>query len=226
MDLSVSEASTTVMLQACLNRLLAGDGAARNELINHANNRLVVLTRKMLGFHAGLRPWEQTDDVFQNAAMRLSRALETVQPTTVLDFIGLASLQINRELIDLARHHFGRKPPQADNQGNQGRPPRRPAGPLPPLGQGSESGDQLQGGVETDDPARLAMWGEFHRCIAALPKTEREVVELLWYQDLTQQETADLLGIDRGTVRSRWQAARLKLAKVLPSGPRESEPPV
>jgi hypothetical protein len=42
--------STTVHLQRCLDRLHAGDAAARQHLLNAAGGRLMRLARKM--FHA------------------------------------------------------------------------------------------------------------------------------------------------------------------------------
>ena len=51
--------------------------------------------------------WEQTDDVVQNALVRLRRALETTSPESVRSFVNLAAVQIRRELIDLARHYHG-----------------------------------------------------------------------------------------------------------------------
>ena len=45
----------------------------------------------------------------------------------------------------------------------------------------------------------LAGWCEFHRHIAGLPADEREVVGLLFYQELTQSEAAAVLDV---TVRT------------------------
>jgi RNA polymerase sigma-70 factor (ECF subfamily) len=48
-----------------------------------------------------------------------------------------------------------------------------------------------------------------------MPEAEREVFDLLWYQGMTQEEAADLLGLSLSTVRRRWQAARLRLYEAL-----------
>jgi RNA polymerase sigma-70 factor (ECF subfamily) len=60
-----------------------------------------------------LKRWEQTDDVLQNATPRLCRALRETTPPTVRDFFRLAALHVRRELIDLARHHYGPQGPAA-----------------------------------------------------------------------------------------------------------------
>ena len=52
--------------------------AARSELLSHASQRLECLTRKMLRDYPGVHRWEQTDDVLQNASLRLYRALSEV----------------------------------------------------------------------------------------------------------------------------------------------------
>jgi RNA polymerase sigma-70 factor (ECF subfamily) len=50
-----------------------------------------------------------------------------------------------------------------------------------------------------------------------LPDEEREVVNLLWYDELTQEEVATVLNVSLRTVKRRWQSARLKLAEALGS---------
>ena len=98
----------TAVLGQWLERLKQGDNAARNEVIQHACQRLEVLTRRMLRHYPRLRRWEQTDDVLQNALLRLHRSLATIQPGSPRQFYGLAATHIRRELVDLfIRHHFG-----------------------------------------------------------------------------------------------------------------------
>jgi DNA-directed RNA polymerase specialized sigma24 family protein len=97
----------TVQLQACIDRLQAGDASARSELINCACERLEQLTRKMLRSYPRVRRWEETGDVFQNASMRLFRSLEHVTPRDVAEFLRLAALNIRRELLDLVKHYYG-----------------------------------------------------------------------------------------------------------------------
>lgn len=60
-------------------------------------------------FHGypNLRRWEQADDVFQNSMVRLHRAMAEVPVESVRHFFNLAAVQVRRELLDLAKHHFG-----------------------------------------------------------------------------------------------------------------------
>ena len=84
-----------------------GDAAAHDSLLNHACDRLLRLTRKMFHGYPNLRRWEQADDVFQNSMVRLHRAMAEVPVESVRHFFNLAAVQVRRELLDLAKHHFG-----------------------------------------------------------------------------------------------------------------------
>jgi RNA polymerase sigma factor (sigma-70 family) len=191
-------------LEQCLQRLRAGDGSARQELLAGACARLTELTRTMLKDYRRLQRWEQTDDVLQNALVRLHRSLQDVTPPSLRDFYRLAALQVRRELIDLARHYFGPEGGGRRHHTNAAeddslRTPR-PAYEQP----GS-----------AEEPGALTAWGEFHRQVGALPEEEREVFDLVWYQGLKHTEAAALLGVSARTVKRRWQAACLRLHEVL-----------
>jgi RNA polymerase sigma factor (sigma-70 family) len=191
----------TTQLQACLERMRAGDPTARDELLRHGYERLQRLTRKMLKGYPGVKRWAQTDDVLQNALLRLLRALEDVSPATIRDFFALMTEEIRRELIDMARHYYG------------------------PLGLGTKhatnAGDsqthspRYEPADASDEPGALAAWCEFHEQVRNLSDEEREVVGLLFYQGLTQAEAAAVLHVTVRTVQRRWQAALLKLHQVL-----------
>src|SRR5688572_11066870 len=137
----------TAQLQRWLARLQDDDPEAREEVLRHAGGRLQRLTRKLLNDYPGVRRWEQTDDVLQNAVVRLLRALRDVRPATVREFLGLAALQIRRELLDLARHYYGPQGAGAHHASQAG----APDGAAPP-----DPGDSAA------DPARLAEWCEAH----------------------------------------------------------------
>jgi RNA polymerase sigma-70 factor (ECF subfamily) len=191
-------------LQQCLDRLRAGDESARQELLAGACARLTELTRTMLKDYRRLRRWEQTDDVLQNALVRLHRSLQELAPPSLRDFYRLAALQVRRELIDLARHYFGPEGRGRHHQTN------------------AVEGDSLlapppayERPATAEEPAALAAWAEFHRQVDALPDEEREVFDLVWYQGLKHTEAADLLGVSARTVKRRWQAACLRLHEVL-----------
>ena len=90
-----------------LNSLRAGEPEAASKLIEHTCERLRVLTRRMLRRFPQVQRWEETDDVFCEAAAKLSRAFETVRPESPRHFYNLAAVQLRRVLIDFARRYYG-----------------------------------------------------------------------------------------------------------------------
>jgi RNA polymerase sigma-70 factor (ECF subfamily) len=174
-----------------------GDASAREALLHAACERLHRLTRKMLRDFPEVRRWEQTDDVWQNAALRLWRSLEEVQPVDVRHFLRLAALQIRRELIDLARRHAGQEG-MATHAGDWDGAP------------GHDNRGEL-----TFEPRRLAEWQEFHSRVEGLPEEEREAFDLLWYHGLSQEQAAAMLRVSVRTIKRRWRSARLRLHEAL-----------
>ncbi len=69
--------------------------------------------------------------------------------------------------------------------------------------------------AQTDDPARLESWTEFHGQVDLLPDAEREVFNLIWYQGLSQAKAAEILNVTERVVKWRWRAARLSLHRAL-----------
>ena len=187
----------------CLDRLRAGEEGAREDLIRCMSDRFHQLCRQMLGDYARLRRWEETDDVFVAAMLRLHTALASVHPDSPRHFYRLAALQIRRELRDLARHYFG---PRGWGT-NHATAREQDAGYDDPLL--AEPAD------ETHDPRRLNAWAALHAEVERLEADQREVFELIWYHQLSQVETAEILGISRRTVIRRWQAACFRFREIL-----------
>src|SRR5262245_13501618 len=189
----------TTLLHGWLERIRAGDLTARDELLRRIGGRLEHLARKMLKRFPNVRLWAETDDVLQNAVMRLLRTLEKVEPASVGQFFGLAALHIRRELLDLARHFAAHHR-------------ARPAGSLP--------GDdrQVTGFTPTapDEATEdLERWRRFHEEVEKLPPEQREVVGLIFYHGWKQKEVANIFEIDERTVRRRWEAAMVALHHIL-----------
>ena len=176
------------------------------ELIVHSQDRLRRMASRMLAAKPHVGRWNQTDDVLQNALVRLHRSLRDVKPDSKRAFNGLAATQIRRELIDMARSLYGPEgharhhksdPGQADLDGNA-RPLYEKADPA------------------TDAAGQFEMV-EFHEKVGQLHEQDREVFELLFYQGMTQAEVAGLLGMSERTIKRRWREARLSLSQALGS---------
>jgi RNA polymerase sigma factor (sigma-70 family) len=191
------DGETTLRLQSLLDRMNAGDPTARRELIGRAYDRLRLLAGAILNrSFPALRNRHDLDSVLHDSCIRLVQALESVTTPTVADFFRLAARKINHVLLDLIDRH------------------RRHPGGLPegPSGLVAEPSDQ------SHDPARLALWAEFHAQAARLPDGPREVFELQYYLDLSQAEIATLLQLHPRKVSRLWQSAKDHLAAALPDG--------
>jgi RNA polymerase sigma-70 factor (ECF subfamily) len=188
----------------------SGDQTARRQLIEHSCERLRGLARKMLRRYPKVRRWEETDDVFVEAVTRLHRALESVQPESPRHFYNLAATQIRRVLIDLSRRYYGAEGLRSHHdtaalKSDDGTPPRY------------ERAD------ESGEPSSLAEWTEFHEQIGILPEEEQEVFNLLWYEQMTHEQAAGVLGVTARTIRRRWQDARYHLCKARMGEPLPTE---
>jgi RNA polymerase sigma-70 factor (ECF subfamily) len=193
----------TVLIEGWIARLKTGDDQARKELINCACDRLTRLSRKMLRGFQRVKRWEATDDVVQNALMRLYRTLAEVQPATAVDFYRLAATNIRRELLDLAKHYYGPQGLGANYATVEGNANQK-LGIVERAGAPSAEGD-----------GRLEAWAKFHEQVEQLAEEDKEVFDLLWYQQLSQAEAAQLLNLSERTVKRRWASARLKLHEAL-----------
>lgn len=193
--------ASTTQIQALLDRGAAGADSAYDLLLAQASDRLLRLTRKMLRAYPHLQRWEQTDDVFQTAALRLHRSLAEVRPPTVAAFWGLAATQIRRTLIDLARHHFG----------PEGAAAHYDSGVHGDASASQAVRDPRQGVSASGGPESIAEWSEFHQLVEQLPPDERDIFHLVWYAGLPQKDIAELMHISLPTVQRRWYAAQMHL---------------
>ncbi len=171
--------------------VMAFDVAAVTEILRRQCHRL-------LRDFPAVRRWDQTDDIVQQSALRLVRAMQTLTPHSQRHLENLAALQVRRTLIDLGRKYtssvvFGaRQWTPADSQQS-----------FSEMADANSGGDML--------PEDLERWLELHESIGCLPLEEREVFELIWYQGFTKPEVAKLLNVDLRTVQRRWRSARERL---------------
>jgi RNA polymerase sigma-70 factor (ECF subfamily) len=173
-----------------------------DELFGHFQDRLIRLARQSLRGYPEVGRREQTDDVYQKAAMRLCQALRKVTPRSTRDFFGLAALQVRRELLRTIRRYRRRPSPLRLGRGDEddGAPGR--ASPNEPV-------------EDREGPGELESWTEFHAAAAALPAEAREAFRLIYYGGLSQLEAAEVIGVSERTIRSRWLEARLTIHRAL-----------
>jgi RNA polymerase sigma-70 factor (ECF subfamily) len=194
-------------LAACLARLAAGDLAARDRIIELCAGRLRSLAHRMLRRFPNVRRWDDTDDVFQNAALRLHRALGQLDSAAPRSVMALAATQLHRELIDLARKHAGPASYAANHGTNVVR-------------HGQDRNDAPRHVDRAADAAEpLDRWEEFHAAVQRLPDESREVFHLVWYLGADQKTIAALVGCSERTVKTRWREARESIRTALDGPP-------
>lgn len=172
------------------------DGLSVDELVVLCTSRLRSLARRMLRGGAALRQVDDTDDLLQNASIRLCRAFAAVTIDSPRAAMGLAVTQLKRELVDLIRRH--RREARHRRGGFAAR---------------DESTSDRIGIVEraaaVDED--LSGWAVFHETVESLPREQKEAVHFLWYLGLDQAAAAKLLGISDRTLRRHWREARASL---------------
>jgi RNA polymerase sigma factor (sigma-70 family) len=204
---------STAVLQGYLERGLTGDAEARRRLLELIRDRLTRHARSLLhGRYARLEPFAQTDDIVQQLYLKIIRNQDRLwvnaqgeSVRTLAEFFGHTSAWMRDVLCDLLRQACGRD----DN---------RPAV-LPLDGGASDTGPRHEPASSTLDAEQVRRWTEFHEAAARLPDDLRAVFDLLWYQEMSQADAAELLGVAVPTVKLRWMKARLRVQQALGGSP-------
>lgn len=197
---------TDTFIQRALDRLRQGDLTAKNELLGFAERQLRRMARRML--HAGesftaVQRWEQTDDVFQESLIRMSRALEQVPINSVRHFFAIAAKNIRWELQTLRGRYGGRYGLHKHHVSDLPRP-------------GETSGEA--GGLVDNAPARRDAFAEISRLldeIETIPDADRELLDLIIINRLTFQEAADTVGLSLATFKRHYRKACERLGRTL-----------
>jgi RNA polymerase sigma factor (sigma-70 family) len=174
----------------------ADDDEAYAALLRAAMRQMQTLAHRMLGRFPRVARWEETDDVVQNAMLRLHRALGTVEPGDIRNVAGLVATQVRRELIDLARHHRG--PTSAARHHDTA-----------VIHTADGSHDRIAAAADVDEtPDSVDAWARFHATADRLPEMERELFHLVWHLGLSQPEVAAILGESSRTIKRRWKRVK------------------
>ncbi len=190
-------------VKVLIERLQSGDVNARDELIAVASDRMLALTRKIKADYRRVSRWEQTDDIFQRAAIKLHQTLAAVEINDVEHFWSLTAQQIRWTLVDVSRKYYGKY--------GVGRNHASVAGSTTFSNDEQSESVVLDPAEITGDVKTMDAWTEFHELIDKLPEAERKVVDLIWYHGMSQQDAAEVLDIGERTLRRLWRSARFKL---------------
>jgi RNA polymerase sigma factor (sigma-70 family) len=196
----VSDDNTTE-LQRLIDRLCAGGSSSPeivDELVARVYARTGRLARRMFRVSfPRLGATHETGTVHHEALLRIRRALNRSQPTTVKEFWALSTCIIRHTLIDLARRYDGS--------------PLLKMRPIDATGIHNPDGELLELAAPDESPEVVELWTELHNRVSRLPKPQREVFELCFYNGLSQRQAAAVLGHDPATVSRLWRRAIAEL---------------
>jgi RNA polymerase sigma factor (sigma-70 family) len=192
----------TTRVDRALARSREGNDGAADELLVLANEAVERIAKRFLSAFPTVAAWYETGDVRQLTLLRLNRTFDVVEIRNPAHFHRLIAQKVRQTLLDLKRQLHGREG-FAANQ-------------LRFADAAGSAQRDLDPVDDTHDPRRLGEWLEIHSAIDALPDSHRQMFDMLWYGELTQEEVARMLGISVRHVRRRWREARLRLWEAVP----------
>ncbi len=176
-------------------RVAAGDEQAVRSLLERYERPLFAF----VGRHTGGR---DVEDLFQETWLRVVRYAARFDPSRKF------STWLFQIAVNLCRDWHSRRPPSPI--GDAAREPSQPgAADRSTSHEPSAAGDAGR----SDRKATAALDAE--RLLATLSPAHREALVLRYYHDLGEAEVSEVLGIARGTVKSRVHTALGRLAALV-----------
>lgn len=209
MVITATDDDADARVARALERFSSGDPNAKNDLLTLALGQIERMSRKHL--HAGttyegVRRWEQTDDVVQGVLERVSRALDRHDITSPKAFFTLAANHVHWELKTLRDKYLRQKSIASRHETD-----------TPPI---TDDVSRLAAGRIANAAAPPDRFAEMSRLLDSVEKltaADREMIDLVLFLGLTQQQAADHLGIGLATFKRRYIEARLRLEQGMPS---------
>jgi len=189
--------------EGLLARVGAGDPTALDELL--ALHRPLMRRIVEVRLDAALRGRIDASDVVQEAQLEVARRMDDYLDRRPMPFVLWLRQTTLENLLRLRRRHLGAECRSVARE--------------MPLPEGSSV--FLARLVLGDDPAALQqlvareLAERVNVAVAALPDSDREVLILRCYEELTNQEAAAVLGIDPNTCSQRFGRAIIRLRRLL-----------
>ncbi len=195
-----------------LRRLLAGDAQAPAELFQHYRPRLRRMVRLRLDHR--LRGRVDPSDVLQDAFLDVARrAPEYVADPALPVYLWLRLLTAQR-LLMLHRRHLGTQMRDAGLEVSLG------SGALPPASSASLAARLFD---RLSTPSQAAVRAEMRRrlleALDAMDPIDREVLTLRHFEELSNGEIAQVLGLRKAAASNRYVRALNRLREVLSAMP-------
>ncbi len=203
---------SNVRMEDLERRLRDGDAEALAEVFSRERDRLWQIIHFRLA--EPLRGRLGADDVLQEAYMAASQRLKHYASSPATSpFIWLRMI-VNQTLIDLHRQHLGAQKRDAA---------REVAIDGLPYGQATSASVAIQLIGQFTSPSRAAaradMLGLVQAAIGQMDPIDREVLALRHFENLTNSEVAEALGIEQGAASIRYIRALRRLKTILAQVP-------
>ena len=178
-------------------RFKSGDRRAFDELVRRYQHRVFTLAMRWMGDE------QIANEVAQDVFIALFRSLKNFRGDAQLStwiYRVVINHCKNRKQYRRRRKMSRHEPLEGDRNDDDDGPKRQIAadGPLP------------DAAVHQSDAERL-----IREALEQLPEEQRTIIVLRDIEDLSYEEISELLGLARGTVKSRLHRARAQLARIL-----------
>jgi RNA polymerase sigma-70 factor (ECF subfamily) len=197
---------------ALLRRLRAGDTAATADLFQHYRDRL----RRMVRLRLDRRLQGRVDpsDVLQEAYLDLARRAPEYVANPTLPFFLWLRLLTGQRLLMLHRQHLGTQMRDVGHEVSLYN------GPLPQASSASLAA-HLLGRLTTPSQAavRAEMQLRLQEALNQMDPLDREVLTLRHFEELSNGETAAVLGLQKAAASNRYVRALKRLKETLASMP-------
>jgi RNA polymerase sigma-70 factor (ECF subfamily) len=192
-------------------RMLTGDERALAEFF--AEHRLRLNRMVQFRLDPRLRGRIDADDVLQEAYVDAARRLDAFRAAQPMSAFVWLRLIVGQTLIDFHRRHVGAQMRDAGRE--QSIQARLADGTSPSMS------FQLMGRLST--PSQAVQRAELTSLVTAalddMNETDREVLALRHFEELTNKETAEVLGIEPKAASIRYVRALEKLKQILKQVP-------
>jgi RNA polymerase sigma-70 factor (ECF subfamily) len=190
-----------------IQRAAAGNESAMAELFDLHRNRL----RKMIQIRLDRRLQGRVDasDVLQDAYLDLARKLPSYAENRAIPFPLWVRLVVGERLLRVHRYHLGAAMRDA------GREISIHQGGTPQVGTESLAA-QLMGRLTSASMAvaRAELQHSLQNALNGMEPLDREVIALRHFEELSNDETAAILGVSKAAASKRYVRALLKLKAV------------
>jgi RNA polymerase sigma factor (sigma-70 family) len=197
-----SDAGNPMLAQALVAwRACPADMNAEHDLWTACRARMMFLASRLLESAPLVHRHEATDDLVQNASLRLVEALKATPIDSDRHLLNLAAKKVREEFIDTLRRLSGPRSPVRHQATNSGRGP---------------DGERIDLAAQAVAPEMTSAtesdrWQRFHAAVGGLPEDEQEVFHMAWYVGAEQKDIAAACCCSESTVKRLWKAAKSKV---------------